>query len=304
MNLAKRYGLKYTGMIVETYNNTVKPPFVSGSAELDKYFGGLLLKNGFEIGLHGYNHLSLVLENFDYKGYLSYTKWQSIEDMAEATKEVVRFTKELFPGMELKTYIPSSNVFSSEGRAMLKKYFPQINTISGVFVDYTYGQAQEFGVGVDGLIDLPRIVSGYNLSDSSRWTALNEIGYQYVNAYSLHPDDILDPMRSGGKSWNEMKKNLGGYLQWLYGAAKGIRNSTAQEGAMAVQRYSNLSVKRTAEEGKLILDIGGFYDEAWLLVRLNEGNAGFVEGGTIEYVSDGLYLLHATQDHVTVIVER
>ena len=248
--------------------------------------------------------MSLVLENFDYKGHLDYTKWKSQEDMAAAIQEVIRFTKELFPEIELKTYVPPSNVLSVEGRAMLKECFPQINTISGLYINDIHGTEQEFGIGNDGLIDLPRIVSGHSLSDQSQWEALSELGFHYMNSYFIHPDDILDPERSLGKSWEELRKDFEEYLQWLYGAAREIRNMTAQEAAMAVQRYSNLSVDRSMDDRKLILDIGGFYDEAWLLVRINDGGPGFVDGGKLEHISGNLYLLHATKDHVEILLER
>lgn len=305
LNLSSRYGLCYTGTIIETYGDDVIPPY-EPLEKIDrfKYFGALLLKEDFEIALHGYNHMSLVLENFDYKGYLDYTKWKSSEDMAEATREVIRFTKELFPEIELKTYVPPSNVLSPEGRVMLKEHFPQINTISGLYIDDVYSIEQEFGIGDDGLIDLPRIVSGHSLSVESQWAALSELGFHYMNSYFIHPDDTFDPERSQGKSWEELRKDFEEYLQWLYGSAKGIRNMTAQEAAMAVQRYSNLSVDRSMEDQKLVLDIGGFYDEAWLLVRINDGGPGFVEGGDLVHVCGNLYLLHATQDQVVILLER
>ena len=304
LNLANKYNLRYTGMVIETYNNEVTPPFDKGTEGRFKYFGGLLLGKGFEIGLHGYNHQSLVLENFDYNNRLSYKKWKNKSDMVTAIKEVLRFTNEQFPDIELKTYIPPSNVLSSEGREMLKENFPQINTISGVYFDDYFGLSQEFGIGKDGLIDLPRIAAGYNLDDFARWTVLSELGFHYINSYFIHPDDIIDPERSEGKGWAELRNDFDDFLEWLYSSAKGIRNLTAQQGAMAVQRYSNLTIKRTNENSKMIMDIGGFYDEAWLLVRVNSGIPGKVDGGTIEHVSDNLYLLHATKDHVEMTVER
>lgn len=304
-SLTRKYGLKYTGMIIETYGDSVKPPFEPiANADYFSYFGSLLLEQGNEIGLHGYNHMPLVLEDFDYKGILDYTKWKSTDNMAAATAEAVRFAKELFPEIELKTYVPPSNVLSEEGRTMLRANFPQINTISGLYHDDDFGMEQEFGVNEDGLIDLPRITSGYNLDDFYKWNVINELCFHFISSHFIHPDDVLDPERSQGKTWEELKNNFDSFLQWLYEAAPGIRNCTAQEGAMAVQRYSNLSIQRNEEKGKYILDINGFYDGAWLLVRFNKGEPGFVEGGSIEHVTEELYLLRATKDHVVVTVER
>ncbi len=220
-----------------------------------------------------------------------------------ATKEAIRFSKELFPALELKTYVPPSNVLSKEAREMLKDSFPQINTISGEYIDDIFGLYQEFGIGQDGLIDLPRIVSGYNLDETSCWTALSELNFHYINSHFIHPDDVFDIERSMGKTWEELRDGYGDYLKWLYEAAKGIRNMTAQQAAMAVQRYSNLSVKRTIQDDKYVIDIGGFYDEAWFLIRFSDRMPGYVDGGYIENISNGLYLLHALDDNVVITLE-
>lgn len=305
MRFSNRYGLKYTAMIVETYSDVNTPPFYPpAKIHRFKYFGGLILENGFELGLHGYNHMSLVLDSFDYKNYLDYTKWESTDDMALATQEVLRFSQELFPELQIKTYIPPSNVLSAEAREMFKNSFPQINTISGIYIDDIYGLYQEFGIGEDGIIDLPRIISGYNLDETSKWTALSELGFHYINSHFIHADDVFDNERSEGRTWEQLRDGFGGYLQWLYESAKGIRNLTAQQGAAAVQRYSNLSVKRTIQDSKYVIDIGGFYDEAWFLIRFNGSRPGFVDGGYIEHISEGLFLLHALDDHVVITLER
>lgn len=304
MRFSDRYGLKYTAMIVETYGDDTAPPFYPpAKIHRFKYFGGLILENGFELGIHGYNHMSLVLDSFDYKDFLDYTKWRSVEDMELSVREVIRFSRELFPKLQLKTYIPPSNVLSAKAREMLKNSFPQINTISGIYIDDIYGLYQEFGIGEDGVIDLPRIVSGYYLDETSRWTALSELGFHYINSYFIHPDDVFDFERSEGRTWDELRDGFGGYLQWLYESAKGIRNMSAQQAAAAVQRYSNISVIRTNKDGKYIIDIDGFYDEAWFLVRFGDCRPGLVDGGGIEHISEGLYLLKAFDDHVVITLE-
>lgn len=305
MRFADKYGISYTGLIIETYGDDTSPPFAPlDKVERFKYFGGLLLEEGNEMGLHGYNHQPLVLQNFDYQGLLHYNKWNSLDDMESAISEAIRFSKQLFPGTELKTYVPPSNILSDEGRQLLKERFPQINTISGIYLNEHYAFEQEFDISEDGIINLPRLIAGCDLDNYMYYVALNEISFHYVNSHFLHPDDVLDPARGALKGWAALEQEFGKYLDWLYGSAKGLRNLTAQEGAMAVQRYCNLTVKRTLEDKKLTLDLDGFYDEAWLMVRLNEGTPGFVQGGSIVPVCGDLYLLHAIENQVVITIER
>lgn len=304
LDFARRYGLKYTGLLVETYDDVTTPPFPAVTqADSTRYFGNILLQDGHEIGLHGYNHQPLVLENFDYQGLYDYKKWGSVDDMAEATQEAIRFSRQEIPGSWLKTYVPPSNVLSDEARQMLHDRFPQINVISSVYLGDYCASTQEFDVGKDGIIDLPRIISGCELTDYDRWAVLSELNFHYVNSQFIHPDDALDPARGAQLGWEKLSADLDSYLQWLYGSAKGIRNLTAQQGGMAVQRYCNLTVQRKYENGIYSVDLGGFYDEAWLLVRCNEGTPGSVKGGSLQNVCGDLYLLHATSAHVEIALK-
>lgn len=304
-NFSKQYGLKYTGMMMELYSDEVKQPFQSATdLERYRYFGNISLQDGAEIGLHGYNHMPLTLDNFDYRGmYEDYKPWNSADDITAALEEAIRFGGEVFPGTQMKTYVPPSNILSDEGRQILRDKFPQINTIASVYLPDDLSYVQEFGVGEDGIIDLPRVIAGCLLTDYDRWVALNELSFHYVNSHFMHPDDTLDPDRGAELGWGTLSANLDDYLKWLYGSAKGIRNLTAQQGAMAVQRYDNLSVTRTMLDGSYMLDIDGLYDEAWLMVRINAGIPGEVQGGTLRQVGGDLYLLHATKSRVLIDIK-
>lgn len=77
---ARRFNFKYTGLIIETYNDQVKGPFrpLGGRAARDNVivYGRELLKMGGELGLHGYNHQSLAPAGYG-QGELEYVPWAS-----------------------------------------------------------------------------------------------------------------------------------------------------------------------------------------------------------------------------------
>lgn len=88
----------------------------------------MLLNHGGELGFHGYNHMPLCLENFDYKGlYDGYTLWKSTEDMEKAVTELGEFSSEIFPQQKFSIYVPPSNILSQEGRKALKESMPDIS---------------------------------------------------------------------------------------------------------------------------------------------------------------------------------
>ena len=301
MELARKYGLHYTGMLIETYDDQVKAPFTPiNKVHGFEYFGAMMLDEGFEIALHGYNHMPLVLENFDYMGTLPYKKWKTTEDMGEALQEAARFAKQYYPEITLQTYIPPSNVLSHEGRAALKQYLPDINCISGLYHNIDVGMEDDFGIGSDGIINLPRVSFGFILESDHDWNTLDALMLYYVNSHFVHPDDPFDKTRGGEAGWEKMKEEIEVYLSWLKEFAPGLRNMTAQDGAKAVQRYSNISLFRTVRDGKILLDIEGFYDEAWFLMRCNAGVPMSAEGAAFSLVEGNLYLVHATEKHAEI----
>lgn len=303
ISLSDKYGVKYTGLLVETYNDKTSAPFTGAEEDLEVYYnyGAMLLNSGGELGLHGYNHMPLCLESFDYKGKLDYKKWSSKNNMKEALDELNSFARELFPDNEFNTYVPPSNILSSEGREVLAESYPNIKVISGSYLPETnYEIEQEFDVSSDGMINVPRVVSGCDINPYMQWVAFNELNFHYVNSHFLHPDDVLDVDRGADKGWAYLAQRFEEYINWVDNSAPGIRNMTARQGAAAVERYHFLTVQDTYEDNKLKIAIGGFFDEAWFLVRINKGKPGEVLGGSLEHVTGNLYLLQAKDPSVII----
>jgi len=307
LRIADKYHIKYTGVFIETYTDNVDPPFRTvEDTERMKYFGSMFLTDGHEIGLHGYNHQSLVFEGFDYQDMLPYNKWKSEVDMALALSNTVQLQKELFPGNVMKTYVPPSNVLSREGRDVLKRYFPEITAISGLLNDGLFGLHDDFGIGNDGLVNIPRIMSGYfpleeHLDEPVFWEILSELNFHFVNSHFIHPDDVMDPERGAERGWKSLIDSFEEYLSWL--GQFPIRSTTAQEAVGAVQRYDNLNVRTRLSDSEITLDIGGLYDEAYLFVRINDGKPGETQGATLTQVSSTLYLLKAESPRVVIHLE-
>ena len=83
-----------------------------------------------------------------------------------------------------------------------------------------------------------------------------------------------------------------------------IRRLTGSELAGAVQRYDNIEVHRLITEDSMKLELNGFYDEAWLMVRFNGRQPGEVTGGSLTKILDGLYLLKAEEPEVEIMLEE
>ncbi|MGN0779688.1 MAG: DUF2194 domain-containing protein [Aristaeellaceae bacterium] len=305
-NLAKDYGIQYTGLVIEQYSDQIMGTFQRNSdLERYQYFGNMLLDMGGEIGLHGYNHMPLVLENFDYEGLFdSYSQWPSYEDMHSAVTELVDFCARLYPDRTFQVYVPPSNIISAEGIDMLATDFPDIKTIAAVYLPGELAYTQDYQVEDNGLISTPRVISGYVLDDYMQLVALSELNFHLISSHFQHPDDVLDEDRGAELGWAKLLANLKDYVHWLYTSVPSIRSLTGSETAAAVQRYDYVQLVRSETDHGIALDLTNFYDEAWFMLRLNEEQLiESVTGGELTQVSSSMYLLCATQAHVDIRFE-
>ena len=301
MTLAAKHGVKYTGVIIENYEDDTDGEITEQTdVQRFQYFGNMVLHQGGELGYHGYNHQPLSLSNVDYGTVLPYKTWTSLDAMEKAVDELIRFGKKMFPATELSVYVPPSNVLSEEGRKLLGEKFPEIRSIAGNYFPGEFAYVQEFETAEDGIVEQPRIISGAVIDDYMQMAALSELNMHFVNSHFMHPDDLLDEDRGAALGWEKLKKRLDEYMTWLNESAEELRNLTGSELAGAVQRYGALTVDKEITEKEIRLHLGRLYDEAYLMVRINEGKPGEVTGGELVNITGNLYLLRAEESEVVI----
>ena len=293
--------LEHMARIIEDYNDDTHT--VPRQTDVDRFdtFGAFLLKHGGELGLHGYNHQPFCMTGFDFQNKVDYNTWRSEEDIVKSLDEVLTFSKQRFPQSTIRTYVPPSNILSAEGRDILVRNMPNLMAICSTFTEGTIEYTQEFEVADDGIVEYPRIISGGVLDEYERWAALCCLNIYYVNTHFMHPDDCLDEDRGAALGWAELYRRLRNYIEWLHNAAPNLRELTASAGAAATARFDVVAIDRTETEKQIKLRLTGFWDECYLMVRCNGGfTPGRVTGGEIEHVKGDHYLLHATNDVVTI----
>ena len=303
MNLSDKYGVKYTGLAIECYDDAIDGT-TDATPETGTFlnFRNMLLRKGGEIGYHGYNHQPLALGR-DYKGIYDYKTWKDYASMKKAFGHLVDFCDELFPDVNMSIYVPPSNLLAEEGRGMLIKEFPQIKTLSGIYLPddiLDFALLQEYEVDKNGIVDQPRIVSGCQLDDFMTMGAMSELNMHYINNHFTHPDDALDPERGAEIGWKELRNSFDNYMKWLSTSAPRLRNFTGTEFSAAVQRFAAVAPKTQFFEDKMVVQIENFYDDAQFLIRFNEKKLDMVTGGRLTHLTGNLYLLEADRETVTI----
>ena len=304
IKLEQEYSIRFTGVMIENYeDDTRSVPVRQPDTQQFRYYGSLLLRQGGEVGFHGYNHQPLVLSDTDYKGLYAYHQWPSESAIVSAMDELIDFQKTVLPHTEGSVYVPPSNILSASGRRVLGSKVPQIRTIASTYFEdgTSLPYVQEFGVADDGVVEQPRIISGSMVGDAyMRLAAMSELNMHYVSTHFMHPDDLLDVDRGAAEGWKAYKGGLEDYLNWLDAAAPDLRKQTGTECSGAIQRYAQLTVSLESTADAWELSLGNFVDEGWLFFRANEGTPGKVTGGELTRLTGNLYLLKADADTVRI----
>lgn len=303
--LAQKYGIRYTGVMIENYEDAVNQtePARQPDTTQFRYFGGILLQMGGELGFHGYNHQPLALWDTDYGTLYDYKTWKNKETLVASLNELIAFQDEVLPNAHGSVYVPPSNILSVRARKLIGTDVPRVKTIASTYfedgTDLPY--VQEFGVASDGIVEQPRIVSGGMVDDSyMRLAAVSELNMHYVSTHFMHPDDLLDPDRGAKEGWEIYKGGLVDYLEWLTKSAPDLRRQTGSECSGAIQRFSSVTVSVDTSADAWTLSLGNFHDEAWLMLRANNGEPGAVMGGELTHLTGNLYLLKANDKTLTI----
>lgn len=291
---AKIYNLKYTGTIIENYDANTTPPFKSETASNNDFIleASELLKNGGEMGIHGYNHQSLAPENY-IKEPLGYKPWKSISDMEKSISEVVNYSNTAFSNYSLRVYVPPSNILSPEGKKAIINAMPNLETISSLYTADAYGDSyvQEFEVK-NGISELPRISSGYNDSEETLWDEYNSITSLGVFSHFIHPDDVLDSRRNEGKDWAELLKDYNSLLLNVSSNFKWLKPVTASEGSNLLKNYSEVEPFIEYKGDLINVYCKNFKDTCEFILRSN--NEIYPNSGcSVNKIDTGVYLVTA-----------
>lgn len=307
LKTSKKYDMKYTGAIIESYNDRVEPPF-SNTEDKDSHYlisyGRELIKSGGELGFHGYNHQSLVLDK-EVSASFGYNEWKSGEDMAEATEELLAYTKTAFPSYTITSYVPPSNVLSKEGREAIKRVWPDLTVISSLYGedDNELAYVQEFEIAADGIIEMPRITSGYFESEYNRWAEANTMTGVGVFSHFVHPDDVISSDRSNNMGWEENYKLFNKYMARVHETYPWLRAMPATEAAIDVAKTIQTVVSWESDKDSIAGNIHNYRAESSFVLR-TERKIGRLQNCTVKKIDLNTYIVIANDSKFKIELEE
>ncbi|WP_371018421.1 DUF2194 domain-containing protein [Pseudalkalibacillus sp. JSM 102089] len=286
--LAEDYNVLYTGVIIGTYRDTTE----QSSEDLNERirypmlnFGRDILKHDGELGLHGYNHQSLVLDNEPIDPKLGYSPWESQEEMTVGIKRIKSSFDYFFPKEQIKSYVPPSNIINKTGIAALVESLPHLEVIAALYsgTDQDGSYIQEFGQdeSYDRLYNFPRISSGYLESEEDQFIQIDAIANFGMMSHFVHPDDVLDPARSTGDGWEGMKTNLEAMLKKTNDYYPYLEPLTQHNGLLKYKKYEEASIDVTYEEDYIHVSGEDLLNPSTMLIRVQQGKR--IETGSFPY---------------------
>lgn len=307
LQIAKVYDDVYTGLFVATYNDETDPgkqSYTESSTEL--YFGNSLLKNGYEMGAHGYNHQPLTRAGGT-PDELHYIPWASGRDMAASLRTLADITAQMFPAVTLRSYVPPSNYLSEEGRRAVREALPDVEVISGIYTnEEEEGQVyvQDFTVAEDGIAEFPRVTSGMAPDDYEQMAALSALGLYGAFSHFIHPDDIFDAERGGGMNWEELYRSYCTWMGDIHATFPWLRSLSATEAGDALRICDAAVPHLRFEEEQITGSVENFLGPVSFYLKTDRTPKAADDAYTIRRISagngDGYYLVTVQRPNFTI----
>ncbi len=260
---AKMYNLKYTAVFIGSYDDDtvqVGEDYLTVDFTDIAYYGKEVLSDGGELGIHGYNHQPLTLDELYDKTY-EYKKWPSIENMDKALISLIDEVKSVFPEYTMTSYVPPSNIISPDGRTSLKK--TDLRIIGALYSrgEDLDGYEQEFGLANDNIIEFPRFTYKYAYDDDLKWISYNAATVFGMSSHFVHPDDVLDPYRSGDMLWGELLKGFDELNKDIFKKYPWMEGVISSVGANRVAKYDKVEPRYEWVDESLKIYCNQFIDE-------------------------------------------
>ncbi|MFC4767068.1 DUF2194 domain-containing protein [Effusibacillus consociatus] len=308
--IKNKYGIRYSAGVILNYSDQVVPPFLLPKYQrLFRLEQALIIGDG-ELGLHGYNHLPFMLEyTKQQKDQLGYPVWPSTDDMKQSLHVARESWKHLFRTSLPTMYIPPSNVLSYDGEKVLLETFPEIKTISSIYVA---NQAvnefeQEFlpDPKFPQIMGTPRVSYGYVLNGDQRLNFYSAIANLGIVSHFNHPDDVFDQNRNYGLNWSELHASfdsLIGNVQSQFGWLRPLSATQLSE-ALRVYHQAQMYIDRR-QSGLVSITLTPLKGPIFLEVRVPDlSNWEIKKGGTIVNTNSEYGILWIRADEPEVVLE-
>jgi len=286
----KTLSIRPTFLAVFSYDDRVEPPFARAfegtTAAQAIAFARRIVADDFPVGLHGANHMSPARSGGVSRAFPDDA---AIAEWFAAARNA--FAEVFGPANVPVVFVPPNNYMDLAAKRAIASVLPSVRILASVFSGSEAELVQDFDRDPDlpGVLDFPRTWAGHLLADEPLVQALNGILAYSVSSHFVHPDDILDPERSRGRAWSDLRRGFLEGASEIRRRFRFLRDRTVLEAARDLQTLLSLAVVARASEDRhslLVERTSGIGEPVVLLVRFPPGCVPQVRRGGGLLVSD------------------
>lgn len=315
VEMAEADDLIYTGAMIGTYEEEmelVDEQLIKRGEFPMLFFGRKLLANGGEIGLHGYNHQSLVTADEPIDPTYGYIPWKDKEEMKRSLLQAESVFANYFPAETLKSYVPPSNALNRTGVDAIAEALPELRTIASLYTGESengdFVQEFEFDETHPELYHFPRVTSDYGESKGSIFQMVDAIANFGVFSHFIHPDDVIDPERAFGRDWDTMFASLRKIIDDINVNYPHLQAYTQHYATEKLITYQAADLNASFDENIIYLSGEGLVNPSHFTVRLKTGQSidtGTFAFGTVEQMEADrpLYLVTLTAASAEIAIK-
>ncbi|TCI26292.1 DUF2194 domain-containing protein [Exiguobacterium sp. SH5S4] len=315
VDMAQDDDVIYTGAMIGTYEEEMElldEKLIKRGEFPMLYFGRKLLAQGGEIGLHGYNHQSLVTADEPIDPTYGYIPWKDKDEMKRSLLQAESVFANYFPAEQLKSYVPPSNALNRTGVDAIAEALPELRTIASLYTgdpeNGDFVQEFEFDTTHTGIYHFPRITSDYGEERGSIFQMVDAIANFGVFSHFIHPDDVIDPDRAFGRDWDTMFASLKKIVDDVNVSYPYLEAYTQHYATEKLITYQEADLNVTFDDETIYLTGDGLVNPSHFTVRLKVGQSldtGKFAFGTVEQMEADrpLYLVQLTSANAEIAIK-
>ncbi|EPE62123.1 hypothetical protein L479_01456 [Exiguobacterium sp. S17] len=315
VDMAQDDDVIYTGAMIGTYEEEMElldEKLIKRGEFPMLYFGRKLVAQGGEIGLHGYNHQSLVTADEPIDPTYGYIPWKDKDEMKRSLLQAESVFANYFPEEQLKSYVPPSNALNRTGVDAIAEALPELRTIASLYTGESengdFVQEFEFDTTHAGIYHFPRITSDYGEERGSIFQMVDAIANFGVFSHFIHPDDVIDPDRAFGRDWDTMFASLKKIVADVNVNYPYLEAYTQHYATEKLITYQEADLNVTFDDETIYLTGDGLVNPSHFTVRLKVGQSldtGEFAFGTVEQMEADrpLYLVKLTSANAEIAIK-
>jgi hypothetical protein len=271
-----------------------------------------LIAHGGEVGLHGYNHQSLVTADEPIDPTYGYVPWKDKDEMKRSLLQAESVFANYFPAETLKSYVPPSNALNRTGVDAIAEALPELRTIASLYTGEPesgdFVQEFEFDATHPNLYHFPRVTSDYGEERGSIFQMVDAIANFGVFSHFIHPDDVIDPDRAFGRDWDTMFTSLRKIVHDVRDQYPHLEAYTQHYATEKMITYQQADLNVTFDESTVYLAGEGLVNPSHFTIRLKPGQSletGKFDFGTVEQweADRPLYLVKLTSANAEIDIK-